>query len=54
MKYWLKKKILENWFFFGKRKTYIYRDFKNKTVTINFSSGGRCTTYDYNGKWIAG
>jgi hypothetical protein len=54
MNYWLKIKIISHWNFFGNSKTYVYRNFKNKTVTINFGSGGRCTTYDYDGKWIVG
>ena len=51
---WVKTKVLSHWKTFGKVKTFIYRDFARNTVTIDFCGGGRCATYTYDGKWIAG
>ena len=50
----VKTKILSHWKTFGKVKTFVYRNFNNNTITIDFSNGGSCTTYSYDGKWICG
>ena len=51
---WVKDKIISHWKNFGKSKTFVYRDYNTKTITIDFTNGGSCTKYNYNGKWIAG
>jgi hypothetical protein len=48
---WLKKKVSDHLKFFGNPLVKIYRDFENKTVTIDFY-GGRCATFSYEGKII--
>ena len=51
---WIKYKILTHWKCFGKAKTFVHRDYKNNTVTIDYCNGGSCTKYTYHGKYIAG
>jgi len=59
-KRWLKNKIIAHWQSFGKfnpiggNSVTVARNFKNNRVVVDYGNGGSCTTYDYDGKWIAG
>ncbi len=51
---WLKQKIIQHWNVFGKTNVAIRRNFETDRIVVDFSNGGPCVAYDYNGKWIAG
>jgi hypothetical protein len=51
---WLKEKIRNHLKAFKNPYVRIYRDFSLGIVTIDFGGGGRCATFTYDGKWVAG
>lgn len=54
-KFWLKDKIKTHWSFIGYiSRVIITKNYKDKTILIDFMNGGSCTLYTYNGKRIAG
>jgi len=51
--FWINKVIQDRIKFNGNSRVRIYRNFKSKTVTVDWF-GGACSTYTYDGEWIAG
>jgi len=53
-KFWIRDRIEANNRWVDSEKVIIRRFFDQNRVVLDFIGGGRCATYDYNGKWIIG
>ena len=52
-KMWVKKKIKDHFAFTKGNRVRVRRMYSLNRIVIDFW-GGSCTTYDYDGNWIAG
>lgn len=52
--FWIREKIRANNQWVYSEKVIVRRFYDRNRVVLDFMGGGRCATYDYNGKWIGG